>query len=142
MWRMTPRDPNSLEQFLQDASERIQLLRECGGLPIESQSPQEDLARLHEAAHALMQSAADAGFPLFSEIASKLAHVFQYARNTELSPDTCGPLTEFLADAVTVLEFDVLQIVADGKETVEDIATFKHRYSFAFPAAVEVADAP
>ena len=133
---MIPHDANSLEQFLQDASERIQLLRECGGLPIESQSPQEDLARLHEAAHALMQSAAVAGFPLFSEIASKLAHVFQYARNTDLSPDTCGPLTEFLADAVTVLEFDILQIVADGQETVEDIASFKHRYSFAFPAAV------
>jgi chemosensory pili system protein ChpA (sensor histidine kinase/response regulator) len=132
---MIPHDANSLEQFLQDASERIQLLRECGGLPIESQSPQEDLARLHEAAHALMQSAATAGFPLFSEIASKLAHVFQYARNTELSPDTCGPLTEFLADAVTVLEFDILQIVADGQETVEDIASFKHRYAFAFPAA-------
>jgi chemosensory pili system protein ChpA (sensor histidine kinase/response regulator) len=133
---MIPHDANSLEQFLQDASERIQLLRECGGLPIESQSPQEDLARLHEAAHALTQSSATAGFPLFSEIASKLAHVFQYARNTELSPDTCGPLTEFLADAVTVLEFDILQIVADGQETVEDIASFKHRYSFAFPAAV------
>ena len=133
---MIPHDANSLEQFLQDASERIQLIRECGGLPIESQSPQEDLARLHEAAHALTQSAATAGFPLFSEIASKLAHVFQYARNTELSPDTCGPLTEFLADAVTVLEFDILQIVADGQETVEDIASFKHRYSFAFPAAV------
>ena len=124
---MIPHDANSLEQFLQDASERIQLLRECGGLPIESQSPQEDLARLHEAAHALTQSAAIAGFPLFSEISSKLAHVFQYARNTELSPDTCGPLTEFLADAVTVLEFDILQIVADGQETVEDIAAFKHR---------------
>jgi chemosensory pili system protein ChpA (sensor histidine kinase/response regulator) len=133
---MIPRDANSLEQFLQDASERIQLLRECGGLPIESPSPQEELTRLHEAAHALMQSAATAGFPLFSEIASKLAHVFQYARNTELSPDTCGPLTEFLADAVTVLEFDILQIVADGQETVEDIASFKHRYSFAFPAVV------
>lgn len=133
---MIPHDANSLEQFLQDASERIQLIRECGGLPIESQSPQEDLARLHEAAHALTQSAAIAGFPLFSEIASKLAHVFQYARNTELSPDTCGPLTEFLADAVTVLEFDILQIVADGKETVEDIASFKHRYSFAFPVAI------
>jgi chemosensory pili system protein ChpA (sensor histidine kinase/response regulator) len=137
---MIPHDANSLEQFLQDASERIQLLRECGGLPIESQSPQEDLARLHDAAHALTQSAAIAGFPLFSEIASKLAHVFQYARNTELSPDTCGPLTEFLADAVTVLEFDILQIVADGQETVEDIVSFKHRYSFAFPAAVAEAE--
>ena len=133
---MIPHDANSLEQFLQDASERIQLLRECGGLPIESPSPQEELARLHEAAHALTQSATTAGFPLFSEIASKLAHVFQYARNTELSPDTCGPLTEFLADAVTVLEFDILQIVSDGQETVEDIAAFKHRYAFAFPTAV------
>jgi chemosensory pili system protein ChpA (sensor histidine kinase/response regulator) len=137
---MIPHDTNSLEHFLQDASERIQLLRECGGLPIESQSPQEDLARLHEAAHALTQSSTVAGFPLFSEIASKLAHVFQYARNTELSPDTCGPLTEFLADAVTVLEFDILQIIADGQETVEDIAAFKHRYSFAFPAAVADAE--
>jgi chemosensory pili system protein ChpA (sensor histidine kinase/response regulator) len=37
-----------------------------------------------------------------------------------------------LADAISVLEFDLLQISSDGKETVEDIAAFKHRYAFAF----------
>jgi len=61
-----------------------------------------------------------------------LAHVFQYARNAQLSPDTYGPLTEFLADAISVLEFNLLQISSDGKETVDDIAAFKHRYAFAF----------
>ena len=47
--------------------------------------------------------------------------------------DTYGPLTEFISDAVTVLEFDLLKISADARETVEDIETFKRRYSFAFP---------
>ncbi len=34
-----------------------------------------------------------------------------------------------------MLEFDLLQISSSGAETAEDIAAFKQRYSFAFPAA-------
>jgi chemosensory pili system protein ChpA (sensor histidine kinase/response regulator) len=129
---MTSQDSSSLEQFLQDASEHLQYLREYAALPVEPQSSGDDLVRLYDAAHELTESASRWGFPLFSEIAGRLAHVFQYARHAQLSPDTYGPLTEFLADAISVLEFNLLQISSDGKETVDDIAGFKHRYAFAF----------
>jgi len=132
---MTSRDSSSLEQFLQDASEHLQYLREYAALPVEPQSSGDDLERLYDAAHELTESASRRGFPLFSEIAGRLAHVFQYARKAQLSPETYGPLTEFLADAISVLEFNLLQISADGKETVDDIAAFKHRYAFAFRTA-------
>ncbi|HXP79275.1 MAG TPA: hybrid sensor histidine kinase/response regulator [Verrucomicrobiae bacterium] len=129
---MTSHDSSSLEQFLQDASERLQYLREYAALPVEPQSTSDDLARLYDAAHELAESASRWGYPLFADIAGRLAHIFQYARKAQLSPDTYGPLTEFLADAISVLEFDLLQISTDGKETAEDIAAFKHRYAFAF----------
>src|SRR5258706_16086354 len=129
---MTSQDSSSLEQFLQDASEHLQYLREYAALPVEPQSSGDDLARLYDAAHELTESASRWGFPLFSEIAGRLTHVFQYARKAQLSPDTYGPLTEFLADPISVLEFNLLQISSDGKETVDDIAAFKHRYAFAF----------
>jgi chemosensory pili system protein ChpA (sensor histidine kinase/response regulator) len=139
---MSPHDSNSLEQFLQDASERLQYLREYAALPVEPQSTSDDLARLYDAAHELAESASRWGYPLFADIAGRLAHVFQYARKAQLSPDTFGPLTEFLADAISVLEFDLLQISSDGQETADDIAAFKHRYAFAFgrvsaPSALE-----
>jgi chemosensory pili system protein ChpA (sensor histidine kinase/response regulator) len=129
---MTSHDSSPVEQFLQDASEHLQYLREYAALPTESESTGDDLVRLYDAAHELTESANRWGYPLFSEVAGRLAHIFQYARNTPLSPDTYGPLTEFLADAISVLEFDLLQISTDGKETVDDIAAFKHRYAFAF----------
>src|ERR1700680_4714340 len=129
---MTPHDPIPLEQFLQEASERLQYLREYAALPVEPQSTSDDLARLYDAAHELAESASRWGYSLFADIAGRLAHVFQYARKAQLSPDTYGPLTEFLADAISVLEFNLLQISSDGKETVDDIAAFKHRYAFAF----------
>jgi chemosensory pili system protein ChpA (sensor histidine kinase/response regulator) len=132
---MTSHDSSSLEQFLQDASEHLQYLREYAALPVEPQSSGDDLVRLYDAAHELTESASRWGFPLFSEIAGRLAHVFQYARKAQLSPETYGPLTEFLADAISVLEFNLLQISSDGKETVQDIAAFKHRYAFAFRGA-------
>ncbi len=132
---MNPHDSNSLDQFLQDASERLQYLREYGALPTEPQSTSDDLVKLYDAAHELSESATRWGYPLFADIAGRLAHVFQYSRKAQLSPDTYGPLTEFLADAISVLEFDLLQISAEGKETEEDIAAFKHRYAFAFGGA-------
>jgi chemosensory pili system protein ChpA (sensor histidine kinase/response regulator) len=129
---MNPRDSSSLDQFLQDASERLQYLREYAALPVEPQSTSDDLVRLYDAAHELDESASRWGYPLFAEVAGRLAHIFQYARKAQLSPDTYGPLTEFLADAISVLEFDLLQISSDGNETASDIAAFKHRYAFAF----------
>jgi chemosensory pili system protein ChpA (sensor histidine kinase/response regulator) len=139
---MTPQDSNSLEQFLQDASERLQFLREYAALPVEPTSTSDDLARLYDAAHSLSESAGRWGYPLFSDIAGRLAHVFQYARKAQLSPDTYGPLTEFLADAISVLEFNLLQISSEGNETADDIAAFKHRYAFAFGGAPLSPSAP
>ncbi len=133
---MSTSGPESLELFLQEASENLQYLREYSGILQEAQTKPEDLERLYIAAHTLSGTSASYGFPLFSEIASKIAHIFQYALNATLGPDTFGPLTEFLADAISVLEFDLLQISSSGTETVGDIAAFKQRYSFAFPPAV------
>src|SRR6202035_2804240 len=129
---MTPHDSSSLKQFLKDASERLQYLREYAALPVEPQSTSDDLARLYDAAHELAESASRWGYPLFADIAGRLAHIFQYARKAQLIQDTYAPLTEFLADAISVLEFDLLQISSDGNETADDIAAFKHRYAFAF----------
>jgi chemosensory pili system protein ChpA (sensor histidine kinase/response regulator) len=131
---VTAPNHESLELFLQEASEHLQYLREYSGLLTEPHSKHEDLEKLYIAAHTLAGTSASYAFPQFSEIAAKMAHVFHYAMNADLSPDMHGPLTEFLSDAISVLEFDLLQISATGFETAEDIAAFKQRYAFAFPA--------
>ncbi|MGH9733058.1 MAG: hybrid sensor histidine kinase/response regulator [Candidatus Acidiferrales bacterium] len=132
---MSGPNKESVEIFLQEASEHLQYLREYSGLLTEPQTRREDLEKLYIAAHTLAGTSASYGFPQFSEIAAK-AHIFHYAMNAGLSPDMHGPLTEFLSDAISVLEFDLLQISATGFETSDDIAVFKQRYAFAFPAAV------
>lgn len=131
---MSGPNKESVEVFLQEASEHLQYLREYSGLLTEPQTKREELEKLYIAAHTLGGTSASYGFPQFSEIAAKMAHVFHYSMNAGLSPDMHGPLTEFLSDAISVLEFDLLQISATGFETSEDIAAFKQRYAFAFPA--------
>ena len=106
----------------------------------EPQTKVEDLERLYIAAHTLAGTSASYGFPQFSEVAAKMAHIFHYAMNAALTPEMHGPLTEFISDAISVLEFDLLQISLSGSETSSDIDAFKQRYAFAFPAA-PVADA-
>ena len=128
----------SIELFLQEASDNLQYLREYSGLVQEASARPEDLEKLYIAAHTLAGTSASYGFPEFSEVAAKMAHIFHYAMNASLTPDMHGPLTEFLSDAISVLEFDLLQISSNGVETSEDIATFKQRYAFAFPAASPV----
>ncbi|HYL11230.1 MAG TPA: response regulator [Candidatus Acidoferrales bacterium] len=125
----------SVELFLQEASDQLQFLREYSGVLLEQEPRSDELERLYIAAHTLCGTSATYGFPLFSEIAGKLAHVFQYAMNATLGDDIHGPLTEFLNDAISVLEADILEINASGKELVEDFAAFKERYSFAFQSA-------
>jgi chemosensory pili system protein ChpA (sensor histidine kinase/response regulator) len=124
----------SLEIFFQEASENLQYLREYSGLLQEPQTRPEDLEKLYIAAHSLAGTSASYGYPQFSEVAAKAAHVFHYAMNATLTADMHGPLTEFISDAISVLEFDLLQISSGGTETAEDIAAFKQRYAFAFPA--------
>ncbi len=124
----------AVELFLQESSEHLQYLREYSGLLKEPETRPEDLDRLYISAHTLAGTSASYGYPHFSEVAAKLAHIFHYALNTTLGPDMLGPLTEFISDAISVLEFDLLQISSSGSETVEDISLFKQRHAFAFPA--------
>src|SRR5438552_2664899 len=91
------------------------------------------MERLYIAAHTLCFFSSRRRHTRFSEVAGKLAHVFQYALNASLGEDLHGPLTEFLSDGISVLETDLLEISDTGKENVEDIAAFKERYRFAFP---------
>ncbi len=137
---MSGPNQDSVELFLQEASDNLQYLREYSGLLQEPQTKPEDLEKLYIAAHTLAGTSASYGFPLFSEVAAKMAHIFHYAMNAALTPDMHGPLTEFISDAISVLEFDLLQISSSGAETAEDIGAFKQRYSFAFPVAPS--DAP
>ncbi len=127
-------DREAVELFLQEASEHLQYLREYVSVLQEISPRREDLERLYIAAHTLSGTSASYGFPRFSEIAGKLAHVFQYSLNATLGDDLHGPLTEFLSDGISLLETDLLEISDTGKENVEDIASFKERYRFAFPA--------
>jgi chemosensory pili system protein ChpA (sensor histidine kinase/response regulator) len=129
-----PLDRESVEIFLQEASEHLQYLREYIGVLQEIEPSREDLERLYIAAHTLSGTSASYGFPRFSEIAAKLAHVFQYATQASLGEDLHGPLTEFLSDGISLLETDLLEISDTGEEVVEDVADFKERYRFAFPA--------
>ncbi len=131
---MSTLDREAVEVFLQEASENLQYLREYVSVLQDVEPRREDLERLYISAHTLSGTSASYGFPRFSEVAGKLAHVFQYALNAPLGSDLHGPLTEFLSDGISLLETDLLEISDTGKESVDDIAVFKERYRFAFPA--------
>jgi len=128
-----------VEVFLQEASEHLQFLREYAGLLLDPYPAAEDLDRLYVSAHTLGGASAMYGYPLFSEIAGKLAHIFQYAMNATIGSEAAGPLVEFISEAVAVLESDLLMISATNGEAAEDIAAFKQKYPFAFtgPSAAE-----
>ena len=121
-----------VEIFLQEASERLQFLREYSGILQDAYPRQEDVERLHIAAHTLAGTSASYGFPLFAEISGKLAHIFQYALNASIAADASGPLVEFISEAVALLESDLIMISTNGVESGEDIGVFKQRYPFAF----------
>jgi chemosensory pili system protein ChpA (sensor histidine kinase/response regulator) len=126
-------DNEAVELFLQEASEHLQYLREYVSVLQDTAPRHEDMERLYIAAHTLKGTSASYGFPRFSEVAGKLAHIFQYALNAPLGDDLHGPLTEFLSDGISLLETSLIEISDTGQENVEDVATFKERYRFAFP---------
>ena len=126
-----------MEIFLQEASERLQFLREYSGILQDAYPRPEDVERLHIAAHTLAGTSASYGFPLFSEISGKLAHIFQYAMNATIAADAAGPLVEFISEAVALLESDLIMVSTNAVEAEEDIGVFKQRYPFAFQAAAE-----
>ena len=123
-----------VEVFLQEASEHLQFLREYAGILQDAYPQPEDVERLFISAHSLGGTSASYGFPMFAEIAGKLAHIFQYAMNATIGQDASGPLVEFISEAIAILESDLLMISANGVEAVEDIDVFKQRYPFAFQA--------
>ncbi|HZC66478.1 MAG TPA: response regulator [Candidatus Dormibacteraeota bacterium] len=124
----------AVETFLQEAAEHLQCLREYVGVLQDHEPRREDVERLYISAHTLSGTSASYGYPRFSEVAAKLAHVFQYALSVSLGSDLHGPLTEFLSDGISLLETDLLEISDTGNEVVDDIAAFKDRYRFAFPS--------
>src|SRR3984893_11746409 len=131
--RVSTPDRDAVELFLQEAAGNLQYLREHVSVLQDISPRHEDMERLYIAAHTLSGTSASYGFPRFSEVASKLAHVFQYALNASLGEDLHGPLTEFLSDGISLLETSLLEISDTGQENVEDVASFKERYRFAFP---------
>ena len=130
---MSAPEREAVEVFLQEAAEHLQYLREYVSVLQDAEPQHEDLERLYIAAHTLSGTSASYEFPRFSEIAGKLAHVFQYALNAPLGEDLHGPLTEFLSDGISLLETDLLEISDTGQENFEDVDAFKDRYRFAFP---------
>jgi chemosensory pili system protein ChpA (sensor histidine kinase/response regulator) len=134
---MSTPTPEMVEIFLQEASEHLQFLREYAGILQDPYPAQEDVQRLYISAHGLRGTSATYGYAQFSEISSKLAHIFQYASNASISPETAAPLVEFLYEAIEVLESDLLMISSTGGESDEEIQSFKQRFPFAFQGAAE-----
>ncbi|HTK95055.1 MAG TPA: response regulator [Terriglobales bacterium] len=131
-----------VEIFLQEASEHLQFLREYSGILQDPYPVPEDLERLYISAHTLAGTSGSYGFPLFSEVSGKLAHIFQYAMNATIGADAAGPLVEFISEAIAVLESDLLMVSANGVEAVEDITAFKLKYPFAFQVTPEAEEMP
>jgi chemosensory pili system protein ChpA (sensor histidine kinase/response regulator) len=134
---------DNLELFSQAVFEQLQFIREYAGVLLDPYPAPEAIEHLYHSAQMLTESTAQYGMPLFSEVAGKLAHLFQYALNTPLSAESCGPIVDFLYDAVALLESDLLQLSTNGAEAADDIQSFKEKYPFAFqtPAPEESAEA-
>jgi two-component system chemotaxis sensor kinase CheA len=136
---MTP-NPEFVEVFLQEASEHLQFLREYSGILQDPYPATEDIERLYISAHNLSGTSASYGYPHFSEVASKLAHIFQYSINATFSPESATPLVDFIMEAVQVLESDLLMISATGKEADDEIDYFREKYPFAFQQPAKAAE--
>jgi chemosensory pili system protein ChpA (sensor histidine kinase/response regulator) len=134
--------PEIVEVFLQEASEHLQFLREYSGILQDPYPGPEDIERLYVSAHTLSGASAMYGFPLFSEITGKLAHIFQYAMNASIAADASGALVEFIFEAIAALESDLLMINANAIEAADEIAAFKQKYPFAFQAEESAPEAP
>src|SRR3954462_5929039 len=133
---MTTPGQEFVELFLQEASEHLQFLREYSGILQDPYPVPDDVERLYISAHTLGGTSASYGYPLFSEVAGKLAHIFQYAMNATITPEAAGPLVEFISEGIAVLESDLLMISANAIEAVEEINAFKEKYPFAFQQPV------
>ncbi len=129
-----------VELFLQEASEHLQFLREYSGILLDPYPMPDDIERLYISAHGIAGTAGTYGYLQFSEVAGKLAHIFQYAMNASVSADAAGPLVEFITEGIAVLESDLIAVSENGNEAADDILAFKQRYPFAFQVAVQQAE--
>jgi chemotaxis protein histidine kinase CheA len=132
--------PEFVELFLQEASEHLQFLREYSGILLDPYPMPGDIERLYISAHGIAGTAGTYGYPQFSEVAGKLAHIFQYAMNASVSSDAAAPLVEFITEGIAVLESDLIAISENGNEAADDILAFKQRYPFAFQAPATPAE--
>jgi chemotaxis protein histidine kinase CheA/CheY-like chemotaxis protein len=121
-----------LEVFLQEASEHLQFLREYSSVLQDPYPAAQDLERLYVAAHTLVGSSGLYQFKFFAEVASKLAHIFQYAINAGISQEASGPLVEFIYEGIAVLESDLLMVSTNGVESEDEFQGFKEKYPYAF----------
>jgi chemosensory pili system protein ChpA (sensor histidine kinase/response regulator) len=121
-----------LEVFLQEASEHLQFLREYSSVLQDPYPAAQDLDRLYVAAHTLVGSSGLYQFKFFAEVASKLAHIFQYAINAGISQEASGPLVEFIYEGIAVLESDLLMVSTNGVESEDEFQGFKEKYPYAF----------
>ena len=126
-----------VEVFLQEASEHLQFLREYSAILQDPYPVPEDIDRLYISAHTLGGTSASYGYPLFSEVSGKIAHIFQYAMNATIGPEAAGPLVEFISEGVAVLESDLIMISTNNVEADEEIDSFKIKYPFAFQAPAQ-----
>ena len=132
MNKTTPSHPSkATDNFLQNASKHLQFLREYSGL-LEDPCPMpEDVGRLLLSAQTLKKRAAACGYPLFSEIVSKLVQALEEAGAAAIETDAAGLIVEFVSEAVAVLESDLLMINANRIELAENWDVFRRRYPFA-----------
>ena len=136
---MSTPNQEMLEVFLQEASEHLQFLREYSSVLQDPYPAAQDLDRLYVAAHTLVGSSGLYQFKLFAEVASKLAHIFQYAINAGISQEASGPLVEFIYEGIAVLESDLLMISTNGVESEDEFLGFKEKYPYAFQSTEEPA---
>jgi len=88
-----------VELFLTEASEHLQFLREYSGILMDPYPMPEDVERLYIFCAHAGGTSASYGYPLFSEVSGKLAHIFQYADERDDRPEASGPLVEFILKA-------------------------------------------
>lgn len=128
------------ELFSQAAFEHLKFLREYAGVLLDPYPAPQAVESLYQSAQMLAESSSQYGLPLFSQVAGKLGHIFHYALNTGISPESSAAIVEFIQEAAAVLESDLLLLSANGVETTDDIQAFQEKHPFAFQAsATEVA---
>jgi chemotaxis protein histidine kinase CheA/ActR/RegA family two-component response regulator len=128
---------DNLELFTQTAFEHLQILREYAGVLLDPYPAPEVVELLLNSARTLTDSTSQYGLHLFSEISGKLSHLFQFAQNSTISPESANSIVEFVYDAVALLESDLLQLSTNGIEAEDDIIAFKEKYPFAFQATAQ-----